>query len=102
MLHKAIEQAQNLSDGDLATLDSWLHEEQARRAVSGDAQPIPVPAGRQVVSEQRAGKITYRQEKRTCGTATCRCAKGDLHGPYWYAYWREDKRLRSKYIGKSR
>jgi hypothetical protein len=44
------------------------------------------------------GKATYRLEPVKCGKAGCtRCP----HGPYWYAYWREDGRLRSRYIGKS-
>ena len=44
-----------------------------------------------------AGKVTYRQEWVRCGRKTCsRCP----HGPYWYAYWREDGRMRSRYIGK--
>ena len=43
------------------------------------------------------GKVTYRQEHVRCGRANCtRCP----HGPYWYAYWREGGRLRSRYIGK--
>jgi hypothetical protein len=43
------------------------------------------------------GKVTYRQERVRCGRANCtRCP----HGPYWYAYWREGGRLRSRYIGK--
>jgi hypothetical protein len=45
----------------------------------------------------RRGKVTFRQEMVRCGRATCqRCP----HGPYWYAYWRERGRLRSRYIGK--
>ena len=45
----------------------------------------------------RRGKVTYRQEQVRCGREGCtRCP----HGPYWYAYWREDGRLRSSYIGK--
>jgi hypothetical protein len=42
--------------------------------------------------------VTYRQEQVRCGKRGCtRCP----HGPYWYAYWREDGRLRSRYIGKT-
>src|SRR5207249_2499036 len=42
-------------------------------------------------------KVTYRREEVRCGKANCtRCP----HGPYWYAYWREGGRLRSRYIGK--
>ena|SRR5437660_1464788 len=47
--------------------------------------------------EPAEGKVTYRQEHVRCGRDNCtRCP----HGPYWYAYWREDGRLRSRYIGK--
>ncbi|HVE92709.1 MAG TPA: hypothetical protein VNE62_10510 [Actinomycetota bacterium] len=43
------------------------------------------------------GKITYRQETVRCGKPTCtRCP----HGPYWYAYWREGGRVRSRYVGR--
>ena len=42
-------------------------------------------------------KVTYRLEQVRCGKDGCsRCP----HGPYWYAYWRENGRLRSRYIGK--
>lgn len=45
----------------------------------------------------RAGKVTLRQEHVRCGKKGCtRCP----HGPYWYAYWREDGRVRSRYVGK--
>lgn len=47
--------------------------------------------------------ITYQLQYRKCGKATCStCRKGQGHGPYWYAYWREGARLRSGYIGKLR
>jgi hypothetical protein len=50
-----------------------------------------------LAAEGRRGKVTFRQEKVRCGRASCtRCP----HGPYWYAYWREGGRLRSRYIGK--
>ena len=46
----------------------------------------------------RRGKVTYRQERVRCGREACtRCP----HGPYWYAYWREEGRVRSRYVGKS-
>jgi hypothetical protein len=45
----------------------------------------------------KRGKTTFRQERVRCGRKGCtRCP----HGPYWYAYWREDGRVRSRYIGK--
>lgn len=39
---------------------------------------------------------TYRSEYVRCG----RGCRGCPHGPYWYAYWREGRRLRKRYIGK--
>ena len=44
------------------------------------------------------GKVTYRLEPVRCGKRGCtRCP----HGPYWYAYWREEGKLKSRYIGKT-
>ncbi len=45
--------------------------------------------------------ITYQLQYRTCGKSCCKtCRSGQGHGPYWYAYWREGKRIRSGYVGK--
>src|SRR5207237_3081511 len=45
-------------------------------------------------------KITYRQQFTRCGKQRCRkCKEGAGHGPYWYAYWSENGRTISKYIG---
>jgi hypothetical protein len=41
----------------------------------------------------------FRFEWVKCGKPTC---KSCPHGPYWYAYWREGKRVRKRYVGKSR
>jgi hypothetical protein len=48
-------------------------------------------------AEVKRGKVTFRQERVKCGREGCtRCP----HGPYWYAYWRENGHQRSRYIGK--
>lgn len=48
-------------------------------------------------SAEPAGKVTFRQEMVRCGKQGCaRCP----HGPYWYAYWREGGKMKSRYIGK--
>ena len=46
--------------------------------------------------------IKYSQQYRRCGKAGCtRCAPpGRGHGPYWYAYWWEQGKARSRYLGK--
>ncbi len=33
-----------------------------------------------------------------CGRPTCRCVRGELHGPYCYLFWRERGRLQKGYI----
>ena len=44
------------------------------------------------------GAVSYRSEEVVCGKPGCtKCP----HGPYWYAYWREGGRVRSRYIGKN-
>ncbi|HLJ33273.1 MAG TPA: DUF6788 family protein [Ktedonobacteraceae bacterium] len=47
-----------------------------------------------------SNKVTYRQQFTRCGKERCRkCRDGLGHGPYWYAYWSENGRTVSKYIG---
>jgi DNA-binding SARP family transcriptional activator len=47
-----------------------------------------------------SNKVTYRQQYTRCGKERCRkCRDGPGHGPYWYAYWSENGRTISKYIG---
>lgn len=42
-------------------------------------------------------KVSLRKQMVKCGKRGCtRCP----HGPYWYAYWSEDGRRRSRYVGK--
>jgi hypothetical protein len=46
---------------------------------------------------EEPGTVTFRQEMVRCGKKGCtKCP----HGPYWYAYWREGGRTRSRYVGK--
>ncbi len=73
------------------------------RRVEASAQ-VPI-AG--ILSQEGAGrhlttssKVTYRQQYTRCGKERCRkCKEGAGHGPYWYAYWHENRRTISKYIG---
>ena len=58
------------------------------RGLLDSAEPEPGP---------RAGKVSFRQQTVRCGKKGCTSCP---HGPYWYAYWREDGRMRSKYVGK--
>lgn len=43
---------------------------------------------------------TYVNRKVTCGDETCKCADGELHGPYWYKVRRDGDGLTWEYVGK--
>src|SRR6185437_11263395 len=47
--------------------------------------------------------VTYSRQYRRCRRSGCgQCTKDKPgHGPYWFAYWREDGKLRSRYLGKT-
>lgn len=57
---------------------------------------------REVVQVQHLNDRIYQLERVRCGKSGCKCTgeNGKLHGPYWYAYWREDGKLKSRYVGK--
>lgn len=95
-----------------AHIDRWLRRRDAAtlRAVAHrcdellfeleDLEDEPVEAdhdGRNVVERRRAGAVTLQLEHVRCGKDSCRSCP---HGPYWYAYFRQGRRIRSVYIGK--
>lgn len=46
--------------------------------------------------------VSYQFQRRKCGKASCStCATGPGHGPYWYAYWAENGKALSSYVGKT-
>lgn len=42
-------------------------------------------------------KVRLRERMVKCGKLGCTSCP---HGPYWYAYWTEDGRRRSRYVGR--
>ena len=64
-----------------------------------------LPADTDPVAKTAAPTPTrwYRQRLVRCGNPCCvACKDGPAHGPYWYVLWREDGRLHSRYLGKTR
>jgi hypothetical protein len=54
------------------------------------------------IAQRLPPNATISRQYRTCGKRQCKkCSKGKKHGPYFYGYWKEDKRQRSIYIDKS-
>ncbi len=89
-----IRQIRTLDAYDLRRLQmlirGLLEDDETDLSASSNAQPSR--------SSPRTAKVTFRQEMVKCGKQGCtRCP----HGPYWYAYWREDGRTRSRYVGKN-
>ena len=87
----------NLSLSQLRKLDEWLHE-LIRRAEIADR--VEQSSSRKRTTEKTLDNQTYRLESVCCGKENCRCARGELHGPYWYSYMRIEGRVKSKYVGK--
>jgi len=83
-----------------SALQDWLSEAIAHEQQQIERADIPVQSGREVVELRTSGKVTYRLEMVKCGKLACRCASGQLHGPYWYAYQKQAGRLKSRYVGK--
>jgi hypothetical protein len=87
-----------LSIGQLRKLDEWLHE-LIRRTDESDRKEKSL-SRKQAVAEQTFDNKTYRLESIRCGKEKCKCARGKLHGPYWYSYSRAQDKVISQYIGK--
>lgn len=84
-----------MSIEQLWRLDTWLHKR--IRVVEASER---TSRSKEVTKERSVGHVTYRLEGIRCGKEKCKCVAGELHGPYWYAYWLEGGKTRSKYIGK--
>ncbi len=82
----------NLNQSELEELRAIDERLQQVLEERGATSQVPIRAEKQV------GSITFRYETVRCGKQNCtRCP----HGPYWYAYWKEGGRTRSRYIGRA-
>ncbi|MCA1565740.1 MAG: hypothetical protein LC803_08910 [Acidobacteria bacterium] len=87
-----------LKPKQLVKLDVWLHTLlEARELMERERQNS---RQREILEANQTTHKSYRLESIRCGKKGCKCAEGNLHGPYWYAYWKEKGKSRSQYIGK--
>lgn len=86
-----------LSADQLSALATFI-QELLREAQ--DAQKSQSKLKRELIKEKAVDHKTYRLVSIRCGKENCKCAEGSGHGPYWYAYWSEQGKTRSQYIGK--
>lgn len=93
---------QRLSLQQKQEIYAWLGEAIAAEVEA--ALLIPPQSGAAVTEQRHHQGKTYQREKRRCNRAGCKCMAGEIievgHGPYWYAYWKEQGKVRSQYIGK--
>lgn len=89
-----------MSLGELKTFYSWLGSVITDREAEAALEALPLKKGREVLERRKAGRVTYQLEKVKCGKKKCKCSKGKLHGPYWYSYSWNGKKVISSYIGK--
>lgn len=96
-LDKARRSAGRLTLTELRQLATWLAEQIVNREAKARGKK-----GRVVVEVRCIAGVLYQLEFVRCGKSNCRCSRGkQLHGPYWYAYWKDDEgRSRTQYVGK--
>ncbi|WKN46520.1 DUF6788 family protein [Tunicatimonas pelagia] len=98
-LFKLEVQAGRQTDKTLRDAIAQLERILDQRASRPDIKPRK---SREVIRREQVGYMTLQLEKVSCGKPKCkRCKEGPSHGPYWYGYWKEGKRTRSRYIGKN-
>jgi hypothetical protein len=84
-------------DRNLTRAVRRLDEHELRRLVIFAQGLLRDRAGPRFDGPPGGHKVTYRQQEVRCGKPECtKCP----HGPYWYAFWREEGRVRSRYIGR--
>lgn len=87
-----------LKPKQLVKLDVWLHTLlEAKELMERERQNS---RQREILKANHTTHKCYRLESVRCGKQGCRCARGELHGPYWYAYWSEGGKTKSEYVGK--
>ncbi len=60
--------------------------------------PAQVPSSASETAEMLHKTPALFSYRVRCGKSTCRCARGEGHGPYWFLYWREGTVQRRRYV----
>jgi hypothetical protein len=84
-----------------APASSVLSNQRSRRRARGLLSNSPPASSSAFASSglriEHAGKVTLQQKKIRCGKPHCT----KLHGPYWYAFYKDNGRTVSRYIGRA-
>ena len=76
----------------IARLEARLDSEQLRSKAKIKSEEITSTNN----SRNLPRNVTIREEYVKCGKSDC----PSKHGPYYYAYWKQNEKLKKKYIGK--
>ncbi len=68
----------------------------ARDVLPPGAHSVAAPKRDNPLPKMGHGSVSAQWVR--CGKPSCRCARGERHGPYYYRFWREDGRLRKRYV----
>jgi Family of unknown function (DUF6788) len=79
---------------------SVMNGVQKKKILLGDS---PVPAKNNGESLHKivtplAKRFAVCAQYVKCGKPNCKCVSGQLHGPYFAAFWKENGRIRKRYI----
>jgi hypothetical protein len=90
--------ARALTSKQMMKLDAWLHE----LIAATESKKLNGTGSKRQMSKELVSLLGghFALESISCGKKNCRCAEGELHCPYWYAYWIEGGKPKSQYIGK--
>ena len=91
---------------ETCTRDELLHfiflaQEQMKLWPSENPPTPPATAGRVILDTRLFGGVTLQLEKKRCGKEGCQSCPHPKAGGYWYAYWSEGGKTKSRYVGKS-
>jgi hypothetical protein len=75
----------DLSDDDLRAQVLAELRDRASGDASGEQRTVP--------------RVHVHRKMVRCGRRGCHCRTGARHGPYWYCYWQENGRQRTRYVG---
>jgi hypothetical protein len=76
-----LDAVKDLDTHDLRRLQILTRAQLERQADPGSVEP----------------RVSLRNQMVRCGKTGCsKCP----HGPYWYAYWTEDGKRKSRYVGR--
>lgn len=89
------------NDETLRALQTWIDDLLTyRQEVAADE--IEVDASEEIETVEETSSGTTVIKKVSCGKETCKCQRGDLHGPYKYVVRRKGDGLDWDYRGPVR